>query len=91
MTLPTLLQEAPALQEAPGGEAVYDSLWAAGTPHPTSAFEQAMLTHDKLYVVLVVVLLIWTGIAFFLLRTDRKIDALERTLAEGIPEDHDDF
>ncbi len=88
MSLLTLLQQAP--QEAPH-EAVYDSIWAAGNAPPTSAFEQAMLTHDKLFVVLAVVLLIWLGITFFLFRTDRKIDALERTVAEGIPEDHDDF
>lgn len=43
-----------------------------------------MLSHDKLYVVLAVVLIIWIGITIFLLRTDKRIDQLERLVDEGI-------
>lgn len=45
-----------------------------------------MLSHDKLYVVLAVVLIIWIGITIFLLRTDNRIDQLERLVDEGIPD-----
>ncbi|QXD14149.1 hypothetical protein GQ464_011855 [Rhodocaloribacter litoris] len=87
--LPALsLQEAPrAAQAAP-----YDSLWPGALPtQPPTGLEQVMLAHDKLYVVLAVVLIIWFGLLFFLYRTDRKLDALERTVEERIPEEHDDF
>jgi len=49
-----------------------------------SAFESTFLAQDKIYVVLVVVLLIWAGITFFLYRTDRKLSKLERTVSEDI-------
>jgi hypothetical protein len=39
-----------------------------------------MLPDGKIYVVLAVVLLIWFGLAAMLVRTDRKIDRLERRL-----------
>ncbi|GIV58874.1 MAG: hypothetical protein KatS3mg042_1787 [Rhodothermaceae bacterium] len=81
-------QTAPPAQAAP-----YDSVWAhTDLPtQPPTALEQVMLAHDKLYVVLAVVLIIWFGLLFFLYRTDRKLDALERTVEERIPEEHDDF
>ena len=41
-----------------------------------------MLSNDKLFVVLAVVLVIWLGITFLLWRTDRKLDVLERKLRE---------
>lgn len=50
-------------------------------------FEDAMLSEDKLYVVLAVVLVIWFGVVAMLYRNDRKISALERRLSEGNPED----
>jgi len=43
-------------------------------------FDDLMLTHDKLFVVLIVVLVIWFGIVYFLYRNDRKLDRLERML-----------
>ena len=68
----------------------YDSVWAGeegvGTtvqPPPgegSDALERAMLSQDKLYVVLAVVLLIWLGVAFLLFRTDRRLTRLERRL-----------
>ena len=48
----------------------------------SSEFESTMLAEDKIYVVLAVVLLIWLGIIIMLFRNDRKIDALERKVAD---------
>jgi CcmD family protein len=63
----------------------YDSVWA-NPDLPTQAatgMEAVMLSQDKLYVVLAVVLVIWLGLLFFVLRTDRKLDKLERKIADG--------
>jgi len=46
-----------------------------------------MLAEDKLYVVLAVVLIIWFGLIFFLLRTDRRLDILEREVEDRISDD----
>lgn len=70
---------------------VVDSL-ATTSDIPTatpSAFESIMLSHDKLFVVLAVVLIIWLGIAYLLFRTDRRLSLLERRLAERIAEEDD--
>jgi hypothetical protein len=73
-----------------GNTTAYDSIWGGAIPEQSpSALERIMLSHDKIYVVLAVVLLIWIGISIFLLRTDRKLASLERTVAERIPEDDD--
>lgn len=48
----------------------------------SSEFESAMLSDDKIFVVLAVVLVIWAGIVIMLFRTDRKIAELERRLSE---------
>lgn len=75
--------------EAP--EAVYDTLWGM-TEMPGRApegIEQVMLAEDKLYVVLAVVLIIWFGLIFFLLRTDRQLDKLEEEVDRRQPEDHE--
>lgn len=76
----------------PAGTA-YDSVWAS-TSVPSQrpeGYEAVMLAEDKLPVVLAVVLLIWFGLAFFVLRTDRRIARLERALERGdaasIPDD----
>ena len=64
----------------------YDSVWT-GTEVPAqqpAGIERVMLAEDKLYVVLAVVLIIWFGLAYFVFRTDRKLDRLERTLDENI-------
>lgn len=66
----------------------YDSVWS-NTEVPVQqreGLEKVMLQEDKLYVVLAVVLIIWLGIIFFIYRTDRKIDRLERKMAERISE-----
>jgi len=71
----------------------FDSIWTAGDV-PTaalSALEQVMLANDKIYVVLVVVLVIWLGIIFFIHRTDRKLGNLERSLEDGIYDQEDEL
>lgn len=58
----------------------YDTTWSAQLPAspPSSGMEALMLSHDKIYVVLAVVLIIWFGLLFLLVRNDRKLDELER-------------
>lgn len=67
----------------------FDSIWTgASVPSASlSGFDQVMLSDDKIFVVLGVLLIIWTGIIILILRADRRIDALERRLEEGINED----
>ena len=82
-----------AVQDAEAVETAYDSLWAGGnvpTQSP-SALEQIMLAQDKLYVVLAVVLIIWFGIIFLTMRTDRRIAKLERSVEDHIPDRSDDL
>jgi CcmD family protein len=50
--------------------------------------EVVMLQEDKLFVVLVVVLIIWLGVLWYLYRTDREIDQLEERLS-ALPEASD--
>lgn len=72
------------LQEAQDASTAYDSVWAGGDV-PTQALsnmEQVMLAHDKLYVVLAVVLIIWIGIVILLLRNDARLKSVERTIEE---------
>ena len=57
------------------------------TTPQSSDFEQAMLSEDKLFVVLAVVLVIWTGIIVLLVRNDRKAAELERRLADRSKDD----
>jgi hypothetical protein len=48
----------------------------------SSELESVMLSEDKLFVVLAVVLVIWFGIVIMLFRNDRKISALEERIAD---------
>ncbi len=69
-------------QDSTAQTTAYDSVWA-NTEVPTSqpsGIEGIMLSDDKIFVVLGVVLIIWFGILFFLHRTDRKLDRLERSI-----------
>lgn len=81
---PVLSDAGPSLrplQERPDSTSAYDSTW---TEQPTTqapdGLERVMLPDGKIYVVLAVVLLIWFGLVAMLVRTDRKIDRLERRL-----------
>ena len=77
----------PGQEDAVGQTTAYDSVWAQSEiPVQESAgIERILLSEDKLYTVLAVVLIIWFGIVFFLLRTDRRLARLERTIGERIP------
>jgi CcmD family protein len=72
-----------AVPQDQGTSTAYDSLWAHEQASQ-SAFENAFLAQDKIFVVLVVVLLIWVGITLFLYRTDRKLARLERSIDQDI-------
>ncbi len=69
----------------------YDSIW--GNPdvpvQAVSGLDQVMLSNDKLFVVMAVALIIWFGLVFFVFRTDRKLDRLERTLNERIAQNEE--
>jgi len=71
----------------------FDSIWTGSNAAsaPTSAFEQVMLSNDKIYVVLVVVLIIWFGVMLFIYRTDRKLVSLERSMEDGIYDQEDEL
>ncbi len=71
----------------------FDSIWTGGDV-PTvapSELEQIMLSNDKIFVVLAVVLLIWVGLIFFVYRTDRRLSRVERSLNDRIYEDEDEI
>jgi len=74
------------LQEEQGQATPYDTLWS-GEEVPiqeSTGLERMMLAQDKLYVVLAVVLIIWIGLALLVVRTDRKIERMERRLDESV-------
>jgi len=89
-----ILQDAQAQDQAAEINATaYDSLWAGGDIpiQELSRMEQIMLSNDKLYVVLAVVLIIWVGIVLLLLRNDRRLKEVERSVAERIPDMDDEL
>lgn len=81
---PMILQDAQEAQAQATQSTAYDSLWAGGDiPTQTlTGMEQVMLSNDKLYVVLAVVLIIWIGIVILLLRNDARLKSVERTMEE---------
>jgi CcmD family protein len=88
MFSPNPLQQAVDSLRATGQSTAFDSIWANTIPTKApSALEEVMLSHDKLYVVLAVVLIIWIGITIFLVRTDRRIDELERLVEDRITDE----
>jgi hypothetical protein len=61
-----------------------DTTWT-GTEIPVQepeGLERAMLSEDKIFVVLAVVLIIWMGIVWMIYRTDRRLTRLENDFAE---------
>ena len=83
------LQVAPDTTQS--SATAYDGVWTnADIPvQAVSGLDQVMLSQDKLFVVLAVALIIWFGLIFFIFRTDRKLNRLERTLNERIAQDKD--
>lgn len=70
-------------QERSDTASTYDTTWTEKPETETpDGLERVMLADGKIYVVLAVVLLIWFGLLAVLIRTDRKIDRLERSLDE---------
>jgi len=82
-----------SLRSAESVSTAYDSIWGGTNlpAAPPSPLEQVMLSNDKLYVVLAVVLIIWLGVIFFILRTDRRISDLERSIGDRIHEKDDEL
>lgn len=82
MTILPIPQDSSSAGEA----TAYDSVWSTtGIPAQQPAgLERTMLSEDKLFVVLAVVLIIWFGIVYFIFRTDRKLAELERTVGTDI-------
>ena len=78
-----------SLRATEGLSTAYDSIWAGGKIPlaPVSRFEQVMLSDDKIFVVLTVLLVIWLGIVVYLFLADRRISDLERRLGERINDD----
>lgn len=77
---------AQTVQRSQDASTPFDSIWAGGDipTQPPTPLEQVMLSQDKLYVVLAVVLIIWIGIVVLLLRNDAHLRKLERTAEEHI-------
>ncbi len=75
-------------QERPDTASAYDSTWTEQpNTQPPDDLEQVMLADGKIYVVLAVVLIIWAGLIALMVRTDRRIDRLERRIDDTGSED----
>lgn len=61
----------------------YSDKWAGvEDPESTSVFIQFMSSNDLIFVVLGVSLIIWFILLFFIIRVDRKVSTLEKTVEE---------
>jgi hypothetical protein len=78
-TRPQREERGDAAADTSDTEAAYDSTWATTeeVQPTTSRFEETMVSGDKIYVVLAVVLIIWFGLVLLLFRTDRRLARLE--------------
>ena len=56
---------------------------AASAPAAQGGLDAVMLAGDKMPVVLAVVLVVWIGILFVLVRTERQLARVERELDEA--------
>jgi len=75
-------------QERPDTATAYDTTWAEQpVEQEPQGLDRVMGADGKIYVVLAVVLIIWIGLLTILIRTDRKIDRLERRLEQDISDD----
>lgn len=63
-------------------EAYSDRWVGAESATETNALMQFMASNDLIFVVLAVSLIIWFVLAFYLVRVDKKIDALEKKYSE---------
>lgn len=63
----------------------YSDKWAGvENPEQSSAFIQFMTSNDLIFVVLGVSLIIWFVLLFFLIRVDKKVAKLEKSVEENI-------
>ncbi len=61
----------------------YSDKWAGvDNPEQSSNFIQFMSSNDLIFVVLGVSLIIWFVLLFFIIRVDRKVSNLEKTVDE---------
>lgn len=61
----------------------YGDKWAgAESADQAGSFMAAMASHDLIFIVLGVSLIIWFVLLFFIIRTDRKVTRLEETLKQ---------
>lgn len=61
----------------------YSDKWeGVEDPESTSAFIQFMSSNDLIFVVLGVSLIIWFVLLFFIIRVDRKVSNLEKTVED---------
>jgi hypothetical protein len=75
-------------QTRPDTASAYDSTWTEQPDtRPPEGLDRIMGADGKIYVVLAVVLIVWFGVLTLLVRTDRKIDRLERQLDQTGSED----
>lgn len=82
----TTAEAKTVVQHVRQDEDVYGDVWGTETPQAEPlGLERFMVQQDKLFVVVAVVLVIWLGIAFFLMRTDRRIARLEERLEHDAP------
>ncbi len=65
----------------------YTDQWAgAESAEQTSAVITAMASHDLIFIVLGVSLIIWFVLLFFIIRTDRKVSRLEKMVKHNSTE-----
>jgi CcmD family protein len=78
-----ILHATASLQDA-STASPYDTVWAQSEipVQQPEGIERVMLSEDKLFVVLAVVLIIWMGIVWMLFRTDRRLRRLEEDIAD---------
>lgn len=70
------------LQETTVDTLTYDQWAGVENTEQTSAFIQFMSSHDLIFVVLGVSLIIWFVLLFFMITVDRKVSKLEKILEE---------
>ncbi len=58
----------------------YSKTWSGATGAEDGAFIQLMSSHELIYVVLGVTLIIWCVLLFFLFRVDKKVSKLEEQI-----------
>lgn len=83
-----ILEASNPLQDAGTSLAPADTVWSE-TEIPVrepEGIERVMLSEDKLFVVLAVVLIIWMGIVWMIFRTDRRLRRLEDEIADRSPD-----